>query len=627
MTKRWAGGRIFAALLAACALAAGCASADRQAGEPSTSPAAAPSVPGVAAVSAFEIDIDAPDDIRAYLRRHLDLMRYRTLADLDDTELDRLLIAADRNARELLGTLGFFSPEIRIERAVAASAGATGGTRLVRVAVQPGAPTLVRSVALSFSGAVADDPEAAAQRQAIEDGWTLPAGRPFTQQDWDNAKTQSLRLLAARRYPLGRIAASRAEVDPQQQSARLAVTLDSGPAFRLGALKVNGLQRHDAQLVERIARLRPGSHYEQSALLQAQQRLQDSGYFNSVVLEIDPQGDPQAAPVIATVREARRSHIELGAGVSTDSGARLSAEHIVHQMPVLGWRAKSHLLVDNDTRSVRSEWTAARDAGLWQWQLFGELKHEDAASVAVRSQQLRAGRLQLGEAIDRNYYLQYDRAATTGTGVNETARSISANYAWTRRSFDTLPYPSDGHALAVELGGGTTLGSGREPFVRGRLSWLGIWSLAGGDDDRQTRARAGRIAVRSQAGAVLARDGVALPSTQLFLTGGDATVRGYSFHGIGAAQANGITKPGRYLAGASVEWQRPILRDGRPSAWEGTVFIDAGAVADKPAQLKAKVGIGAGVRYRSPVGPLQLDLAYGLGTRNLRLHLGVGFTF
>ena len=57
------------------------------------------------------------------------------------------------------------------------------------------------------------------------------------------------------------------------------------------------------------------------------------------------------------------------------------------------------------------------------------------------------------------------------------------------------------------------------------------------------------------------------------------------------------------------------------------MFIDAGAVADKPSELKAKVGIGAGVRYRSPVGPLQLDLAYGLDTRNLRLHLSVGFTF
>jgi len=50
-------------------------------------------------------------------------------------------------------------------------------------------------------------------------------------------------------------------------------------------------------------------------------------------------------------------------------------------------------------------------------------------------------------------------------------------------------------------------------------------------------------------------------------------------------------------------------------------------VTDKTSQFDAKVGIGAGVRYRSPVGPLQLDLAYGLDKKALRLHLSVGFTF
>ena len=50
-------------------------------------------------------------------------------------------------------------------------------------------------------------------------------------------------------------------------------------------------------------------------------------------------------------------------------------------------------------------------------------------------------------------------------------------------------------------------------------------------------------------------------------------------------------------------------------------------MADKPGDMRAKVGIGAGARWRSPVGPLQMDLAYGLATREWRLHLNVGFTF
>jgi translocation and assembly module TamA len=52
-------------------------------------------------------------------------------------------------------------------------------------------------------------------------------------------------------------------------------------------------------------------------------------------------------------------------------------------------------------------------------------------------------------------------------------------------------------------------------------------------------------------------------------------------------------------------------------------------VADKAAELRNKVavGIGTGVRWRSPIGPLQIDLAYGARAKRLRIHMSVGFVF
>jgi len=138
---------------------------------------------------------------------------------------------------------------------------------------------------------------------------------------------------------------------------------------------------------------------------------------------------------------------------------------------------------------------------------------------------------------------------------------------------------------------------------------------------------AGRLALRLQGGAVWAREDAPIPQTQLFLTGGDTTVRGYGLRDIGVLQTDGSVLAGRYLAVASVEWQRPIWRDGVRSPWESVVFLDGGAVADRPGDLRASWGVGAGVRYNSPVGPLQLDLAYGLEPKALRLHFNVGFTF
>ena len=198
------------------------------------------------------------------------------------------------------------------------------------------------------------------------------------------------------------------------------------------------------------------------------------------------------------------------------------------------------------------------------------------------------------------------------------AQSLSGSYAWTQRNFDSLPFPSAGYGFGAELGGGITLGARRDPFVRSVVHWLGIWPLP---------ARTGRFTARAQGGAVLARDSAVLPSTQLFLTGGDTTVRGYAYHDIGTRSVSGQTTAGRYLLNGSIEWQRPILVDGQTSDWETTLFVDAGSVADRPADFRAKVGIGAGARWRSPVGPLQMDLAYGVAAKRLRLHLTVGFTF
>jgi translocation and assembly module TamA len=52
-------------------------------------------------------------------------------------------------------------------------------------------------------------------------------------------------------------------------------------------------------------------------------------------------------------------------------------------------------------------------------------------------------------------------------------------------------------------------------------------------------------------------------------------------------------------------------------------------VADSAAALQRNVavGVGAGARWKSPIGPLQIDLAYGVKTQQVRLHVSVGFVF
>ena len=579
-----------------------------------------------AASVAFELHIEAPDEIRTLLANHLELLRYRALTDLSDSELARLLTTAEQETRELVGTLGYFTPSIRFDQAAPRD---SATTRKVTLTVVPGEPTLVADVQVQFSGPILAESAAAPQRQQIEDDWSLQAGMRFTQARWDSAKQQALRELTAQRYPTGQLAPTLADIDPVTRLAHLAVTVDSGPAYQLGGLVIEGLKRYDEELVTRLARLTPGSIYDQSEMVNAQQRLTDSGYFDSAFVSLDTAGDPTAAPVRVQLREARLQKLVLGLGASTDGGARLSVEHTHHKVPGIGWRAVSKLMLDRESRTLGSELTSPPDADNWRWITSAQFQNQALGSFDVNSQTLRVGRGQIGDRIDRNYYLQYERAdtATSDPTKPSIAQALSANYAWTLRNFNSAVFPTKGWGLGVQVGGGSTLGSQNDPYGRVMARWIGIAPLGVQADSTQTALRAGRLALRAEAGAVLAKDGVALPSTQLFLAGGDNSVRGYGYRSLGITLPDGQTTAGRYLATGSVEWQRPIISNGLLTDWESTVFIDAGAVADRPADLRAKVGVGVGVRWKSPVGPLQIDLAYGVAVERLRLHVNVGFNF
>jgi translocation and assembly module TamA len=564
----------------------------------------------------FDLVVRAPDAVRELLEKHLELRRYREVADLDDAEIARLVVLAERNARELLATQGYFSPQVRIERE------SRPRTTLV-VTVDPGPAAQVDGVQIEFTGDIATstDEAAVAQRDAIRRDWALPAGQGFTQDRWDAAKSQATRALLAKRYPAGRIADSTADVDAATHSARLGLKLDSGAVFHLGGLRVAGVERYDPELVPRLARLPPGMVYDQEKILQAQLRLAGSGYFDSAFLFVDPDSDPAAAPLHVTVREAALQKVVLGVGFTTDGGPRASVEHIHNRVPGIGWRAVSKVLAEKKNPSAQTEWTAVPDVAGWRWAVLARAERLDDDKLVTNGARLRAGRLRDDDHIERNTYVQYERVteqSDTGLSPLETGvgAAISANFIWTGRYFDNIPYPTRGFGFAFELGAGYTLTSDRKPFARGVARWMGYRPIG-----------TGRVQLRAEGGAVFASSQAQVPATQLFRTGGDATVRGYKFLEIGIPLREGVVGPGRYKAVGSVEWQRPILRGGRPSDLESLVFADVGAVADRAGDLRANWGAGAGVRWKSPVGPVDVALAYGFEKRALRLHFTAGFVF
>jgi translocation and assembly module TamA len=188
-----------------------------------------------------------------------------------------------------------------------------------------------------------------------------------------------------------------------------------------------------------------------------------------------------------------------------------------------------------------------------------------------------------------------------------------AIYFGHRRSFrktDDFVSPRSGYLAMFEIGGAPPELATR-PFLRGLVS--GSFFLpVGRNDDLLLRAQAGRVLAASREG---------IPSTFLFRTGGDQTVRGYDYFSLGVRQGDAIVG-GRRLFVASTEYTHWI-----GEAWGIATFVDAGNAWDDTTLFKAVLGYGFGGRLRTPIGPIRADLAYGQEVHAWRLHFSVGLTF
>jgi translocation and assembly module TamA len=197
-------------------------------------------------------------------------------------------------------------------------------------------------------------------------------------------------------------------------------------------MQVTGVERYDPVLVPRLARLTTGAVYDQNQLVEAQQRLASSGYFDSAYIFVDPESDPLAAPVQVQVREAKLQKIILGVGVTTDSGPRASIEHTHLRVPGTNWRAVTKLQIEKKAPFAQTEWTSIPDESNWRWVALARAERVDDDELVTRSERLRFGRTQAGERIDRNVYLQYDRASVSGSGqINSSAADIGDGSALT----------------------------------------------------------------------------------------------------------------------------------------------------------------------------------------------------
>jgi translocation and assembly module TamA len=601
-------------LLLLAALLAGCAAL--RAPEPTA--AAADEAP--AAPSPLRVSVDAPGDLADLLQRHLDIARLATLTGGDriaEGELGRLLAAVPAQVGELLQTEGYFDPEVRVTR--------DGDS--VRVTVMPGEQVRIGRLDIETQGELQEraergDAAARALVEGLRSGWDLPVGAVFRNALWNDAKAELLTQLRAAGYAAASWIGTAADVETATRRVRLFLVVDSGPLFLTGPLVVEGLKYHDEITVRRLAGFDAGTPLSETLLLDFQDRLRQSGLFDAVAVTFEPDtGRAGATPVQVRLRESPRQVWTLGVGFSANVGPRASVEHL-HR------RLFGYPLVARN----KAEWGRLRQAWdgeiathpldrQYRWLVGGAVERLEGDDDIVLAQRLRLGRTQSTPRIDRLAFVEAERSSRRNlsparTVPDSTDLALSVNYHGVWRRLDNPILPTVGWTLSLQGGVGrahSTVGdSGYFSRLYGRLT--GYLPLPGGWYGQ------GRI----ELGQVLRPDGVSVPDSQQFRAGGDDSVRGYAYRSLGPI-VDGAVGSGDVLATASVEVARPILRS-LPSVW-GAVFVDAGRAADSFQGFRPALGAGVGVRWRSPVGPLRIDLAWGEEVRKARVHFSVGIAF
>ncbi len=555
----------------------------------------------------YSIDIDAPRSVKSLLKEHLDLSRFAKRDDVSDDQIDFLVTAAPKDVRDLVSTEGYFTPVVRTDVSTGED-----GKRKIKLSVDPGPQTKVASVQLHFIGAV--DKEDPAQENAARFAFSINEGDPFTQHGWDDAKNASLRALQAKRYLGAKIVKSQARINPRTQIADLSVTFDSGPTFTLGKLDISGTKRYPSWIIDHVNPINPGEIYSVARLNELQRQIQNTPYYASVAIDTDSDPNkPLETPMHVKVSEYPYNSIRYGVGYATDTGF-----HIQGAYSYLDTFGKAYPFtisgrLDQTQQYGRVQLAMPPDSHGWVNAVFGSYTITDVSSTNIYSARVGVQRSRSRQNIDTTFSLTfYDDRLTQNLPNPSTARALVPAWSWVRRNVDDPLFPRSGNIVRAEAGFAVKGVMTDQTFARLYTNAVQYLPIARNDI----------VLFRAEFGGVFTSGpSSGIPASLLFRAGGANSVRGYSYLSIGNNVAGSII-PAKYMVTGSSEYQHWFTHD-----WGGAVFFDIGTVTDTWSERVFQPGVGIGARWRSPVGPINVDVAYGLKNKSIKPYLTLGIAF
>lgn len=523
--------------------------------------------------------------------------------------LNTLAVRAETEAQEALQAFGYYAPkiEVKIDR--------SGDCPLATITVAKGDPVLVKDIDVQIRGQGDADTGFREQLDAIQ----LTVGEPLNHQHYTSAKQLIESVALERGYLEGIFLTRKIKVDPERRSAAVTLVFDSGPRYLIGDLRLNQIDDILAEdLIRRFFEDASGEPYTSSRITNLHRALSSGTYFEQVDVRprlSAPTG--QTIPVDITVTPSARHKISYGIGVSTDEGMRGQAAYVNRRLN----RQGHQLDVSANTSFIEQKFSASyripRRHPVDEWLTFqAGIRQRNVDSFDTTEMQLVASeskRRPWGWMETR--FIELNREDFEVANTSDTAMFLAPGIGWRKQSANDDLYPTRGYSINLEVKGAAEAVLSDTNFLRSLLNVGAVYGLP-----FQSRA-----ILRGSFGAMWVGEFSELPPSERFFAGGDRNIRGYDIDSIGPVDANNEVVGGTYLTVISAELEHYFTE-----SWGLAAFVDTGnAFGGDGSSIGFQTGIGLGLRWRTPVGPIRVDIAHPLddSSNDFRLHLRIGPEF
>jgi len=531
----------------------------------------------------------------------------------------------------------------------------------VRFVVEEGPPSILRSVLVL---GVEDLP--ADVRRRILSGNPVEVGERWTEGAHEAFKEQLRTRLDEEGYAEAAVEA-RVEVERDRAEVHAIYLVSPGPRYRFGRVHVVGnLMVPDRRILAAIQPVfEEGDRYSPERLREAQAEVFDLGVFSSAVVRIgQPNPETATVPVLVTVREADFLRLRLGVGAGIEQSyqqLRLVADFAHLDL----FRGLQRLEFDNElayrfifgAAEVESGFAGISSLRLTQPDVIGNridlavgLTYERQLTLSFVSQSLRASlglpiRFRRWLYLVPSYQVQRYFDVRTFTAPVATGRPLppvncpggctfsflEQRLVVDRRSDPLEPRSGFFAALGLQEGG---------VFLGGDFDWLRLlpefrtylplgpdWVLAFRLEAGILQPLQSRERCEEEAPTPYDLQTRCSPIVVRFFGGGAAGFRGVGATRLSPLQAVEVgTGDDREtvfvpLGGNSSLLGTAELRWYLASSFATVLFADLGNVAAGSTEAfrgrDLHLAVGTGLRVRTPVGPIRLDVSY----RPLRRHI------